>query len=513
MVVKRAAVSLFFCGVIFPFLLSQTAFCEGQYLREGVEQYRAENYEEAIDILIKARQEDPQSSAAAFFLGMAYKQTIAYPKAAENLRAAVELTPRIKEALVELIDTLLLLEQLEEAQKWVAVAEEEEIFPAKVAFLKGMLLQKQGKNMEAIAAFEKAKELDASLAQSAELQIAVCCMKERKFKEAKKRFNAAILVDPRSDLATFARRYQDLVEQRMELEKPLRIMLQLFGSYDTNVVLDPGDPSFVIPTGQTSAAGSSSLRVDYVPILEGPWLFNLNYSLFANFYSDEIIADSHDAIVNSIYVVPGYNFGKWALNLAARYDYVLVRNLPNYETFTDRLNAGPLFRTLINTNQILEVFGGYLSRNYRPRIDFLAPEEDRDATGLNAYVSWIWPYKRGGLVNLRYDFEYEDAKGLHWENDAHIISANGTIPLIDNLSLQLNLRAAFRDYKNARVMGDFFAGIEREDHIYDGTVTLRWEFLRNRDLIAQFSRTVSNSNVAIFDYDRNIYTLGVELRF
>lgn len=32
-------------------------------LRDGIEQYRRENYEEAVELLIKAREQDPRSAA------------------------------------------------------------------------------------------------------------------------------------------------------------------------------------------------------------------------------------------------------------------------------------------------------------------------------------------------------------------------------------------------------------------------------------------------------------------
>ena len=95
------------------FLFLHPAFAQvPDTLREGIEQYQKENYEEAIEILTKVRRERPASSQAAFFLGMAYKQTMDYPKAAQNLQEAVTLAPPIKEALVELIDTLSQLDRL-----------------------------------------------------------------------------------------------------------------------------------------------------------------------------------------------------------------------------------------------------------------------------------------------------------------------------------------------------------------------------------------------------------------
>ena len=125
---KRIAVlflALFlFLSIVFPL---PDALCqEFPYLQEGISEYRQENYEEAIEVLKKAREEDPKSSVAAFFLGPAYKQVIDYPKALTHLKDAVTLTPRIKEAVVELIDVLIQVGNLEEAKKWVGVAEGEE---------------------------------------------------------------------------------------------------------------------------------------------------------------------------------------------------------------------------------------------------------------------------------------------------------------------------------------------------------------------------------------------------
>ncbi|MBW1861368.1 MAG: hypothetical protein JRJ02_03220 [Deltaproteobacteria bacterium] len=65
---------LFFLCIV---LFNPSAQCQqAASIQKGVDQYKAENYEEAIEILIKAREEDPKSSVAAFFLGLSYKQTM-----------------------------------------------------------------------------------------------------------------------------------------------------------------------------------------------------------------------------------------------------------------------------------------------------------------------------------------------------------------------------------------------------------------------------------------------------
>ncbi len=481
------------------------AFGESPNLREGIEQYKQENYEEAIELLKKARKKDSKSSVAAFFLGMAYKQVMDYPKASEHLRDAVILTPRIKEALVELIEVLYLSGKLDEAKKWIETAEKEEISPARTAFLKGLVLQKEGRNLEAIESFERAKSLDATISQAVEVQIALCCLKERKLKEAKDRFQAAVQHDPTTDLAGFARRYEDLVEKRIFLERPVRVTLGLFGQYDTNVVLKPTDASLATDiTDVESYATNTTIRIDYVPIIKGPWLFNAQYSFYGIFHDKH--ATTHDAISNGIYIAPGYNFGKYALNLAVRYNYTLVRGT-SYKQYGDSLSVGPLLRMAAGKNNILELYAGFDKQELFQSP--LIPEEDRDSDGLNTYISWIYLFKEGAFFNLKYKFSDVDTDGKNWENNGHTFSVNTSIPLIKKLKLQVSGQAFLQNYKNTHTT----FGKKREDEIYQGSLGFTWDFFKNANLVLQYTKARTDSNIGIYDYKRDVYTAGIEYRF
>jgi len=53
-------------------------------LEKGIGQYKHENYDEALVILGKAREENPQSSLAAYYLGLTHKQLQNYDEAIAN---------------------------------------------------------------------------------------------------------------------------------------------------------------------------------------------------------------------------------------------------------------------------------------------------------------------------------------------------------------------------------------------------------------------------------------------
>lgn len=501
---KRSFVSIFVSGLLL--LLSSSAFCQqSQLVTSGIEKYRNRNYNEAIEILTEARMEDSKSSVAAFFLGMAYKQSMEYEKAYDNLKDAVTLTPRIKEALVELIDVSMQTGQLDEAEKWINVAEKENILPAKTAFLKGLFLTEKGRSAEAAESFERAKAIDPKISQAADIQIALTYMRERSLKNARERFESAIVSDPQSDLAGFARQYLAAVEQRIASEKPFRYTFSLLGQYDDNMILKPDEQSLATGiTNEGSRLLNSSFRVNYNPVFQSPWLFSAQYAFSSSLHDKNV--HTHDSMSNSISVTPGYNFGDFALNMSVSYNHSLVRR-PSYKKYSGSLRAGPLVRVALKGNQLLEVFAGYTNNELFQGA--LTPEEDRDSHGLTTYMSWVWLFRESSFLNLRYQSGYQDTKGRNWDNRSNSFSANFAIPVYDRVTLQLNGQITKQDFDHRHSTFN----VVRKDKVYSVSGGVSWEWLKNATLIAQYSRVMADSNIGAYDYSRNLYTLGIEYRY
>jgi tetratricopeptide (TPR) repeat protein len=504
---------------------------EGSLLREGVRQYQEENFEEAIDILKQAREKEPESSTAAFFLGMAYKQTMDFSNAALHLEAAVTLFPHIREALTQLIDALYQIEKFPEAKKWIQVAEQEGISLPDVTYVKGLILAKENKNQEAIEAFEKAKKLNPEMSQSADFQIALCYVRDRKLEKAKERLTVAVLHNPSSDLATYARQYQDLVEKGLYLERPLRLTVGLMGGYDSNVIAKPVDASVAGDiTDEGASVLQSSVRVDYIPKLDGPWFFNANYTFNSKLHSR--FSTTHDNMANTISVTPGYNFGRSALNLTASYTNALIRtdpdlfptgDSPGYKRYMDYWTAGPAFRFMATQEHIFEIFGGYDIKRYDNQKP-TSEENNRDSAGPRAYLSWMWFFTQDAFVNLRYDYTAENTDGAWAKNDTHRFTVNTIIPLLSEptaerfgqVSLQVSAGATFQDYKNEQPYLDRDFEIKmavRRDRTYTGSVGLTWEIYKYVSLLVQYTYTQNDSNMPTNEYKRNVYLGGMEFRF
>ena len=506
-------------------------------LEEGIRQYKQENFEETVEILSKVRKSEPTSTMAAFFLGMAYKQMQDNENAVKNLRDAVTQHPKIKEALSELIDSLYQSEQTEEAKKWIQVAEKEDISPARVSFLKGLILAKENKHQQAIEAFERAMKLEPALTQAAEYQIAFSYIKESNYAKAKVRLESVIAQDPLSDLASFARQFKDAVERQAYLERPLRLTIGVMGGYDTNMLSKPSDTSAAGDiTDEKGLVLQSTARIDYVPKLPGSWLFNAQYSAASNINQKH--THSHDSFAQSFTVTPGYSFGRVAVNLTGSYTNYLLRSDPDlfpgpdsnpgYKRYLDNVTWGSSIKVLLTPYHIVELYGGYDRKDYynakkvTTRTDSFF-EGNRDAVGPRAYVSWIWIFKENAFFNLRYEYNEDHADGIWWDNQGHRLSVNGSIPLfpssakkIGALSMQLAGSVSKQDYKHEQPYVDTDGSFQRDkrhDVTYTGIAGLNWEFYSKTSLLLQYTRTRCNANIPVNDYQRDLYMTGFEVRF
>lgn len=493
-------------------------------IEDGIGQYQHENYEEAIEILTEVRRRDPSSSTAAFFLGMCYKQTNNFQQAIPQFTDAVTLKPSIKEAAVELIDVLIQTEQIEEAEKWIAVAEKNDIYPAKTAFLKGMILSRKGKFSAAIGSFEKAKTLDKNYTQAADFQIGIALMGDRKFAKAKERFQAAVTQDPLSDLGTFARRYQDLVEEQSFLQRPLRLTLTTLGQYDTNMLQEPflyypdtspqvqSSNNFVNDSSEKSFGLSSTARLDFIPILPGNWLFNAGFTALSNVHEKN--STTYDVYAQSFSAAPGFNFGSFAININANYTFVMKRgdydnNGGGYRRYSENGVVGPLVRFLPAANHIIELSGAYAKNNNFKTV--ANPElNDMSGSGLDSYISWMWLFAPTGIFNLKCGYIINNTYGIFYDNQGLRLTANLIYPLWKNLKLQISGDAYFQSY---RYENTSYNNIKRKDQIYTGAVGLTLDINRYLSLLVQYAGTRANSNIYAYDYDRSLYSAGCELRF
>jgi len=475
---------------------------DGEELKKGIEEYGAENYEEALELLQKASEQQPGSSVVAFYLGLTYKQTGKYKEAAKRYRDALLFTPPVLDAYTELIEVLYNLNELKEAKEWIAKAEKNKIKPANIAFLKGLVLVKEGKNKDAINAFLKAKELAPSLSQSADFQIAMVHTKERRFAKARETLKALMNVDPTSELASFAKEYEKSIAKVLETYRTWRAAVGIAYQYDDNVLAKPSTAiTGVDITGESDKSMINTFRIDYAPLISGQWSFNGQLNFYANTYSR---IHTYNVMAPSLSLIPGYNFQDGMITVPLSYSHIWLRER-EYMSVTA---AKPTLSVMLAPGHI-----GQFSMGYTKRELLQAPinsDEDRDGDIYSASAGYLYPFAGGkGMFNGRYEYSRDAADGVNWDNTGNRITLGLLVPLLDKLNLTASGDMLVQDYKNVHTA----FGLKRKDKIYTGGLGLTYEILKDFNMNLQYSHTRADSNIAVYDYKRNAYIAGLELRF
>jgi tetratricopeptide (TPR) repeat protein len=507
-------------------LLSASSVLSQAVFEKGLKEFKEENYEEALEYFLQARQIEPKSSSVAFFLGLTYKHMEKFGQAVPYLKDAVTFTPRVKEGLVELIDALTQTDDTTEAKKWIGVGEQESIQPARIQFFKGLILVKENKFLEAIAAFDKSRDLEPALRQQAEFQIANACARLGQWKEARNRLTATISVDPNSDLATFARDYEKQVSEKIEQERPFRFSFGLGYKYDTNVVAMPtSGPVADFISGQRDTALNLTLRAAYTApfSFRGPFNFAVQYALNTDRYFRR---DDYNTMTNVISAIPGYNFTKFSLSMPVTYMYNWLQRskgsdfLNDFNWFSDtrymqQVGASPTVRFLLGTSSMGELSAGYADKKYfvdRTRdMEFATdPAENRDGHLVLGSAGWMYFFNEGkGIFNIKYTYSEEKTKGDNWSNTDHRFDVSFLTPIKGPWKVQLSGSAAFTDYDHI----NSFYDVRRKDNIYNGSIGLIYGLKKNLDVIGQYAYIRDKSNISTYDYEREIFSIGLEYRY
>lgn len=470
-------------------------------LQRGIQEYRSENYEEAFEHLYRARQQNRASSVVAFYLGLTYKQIGDYQRAAEYFEDAVRLQPPVVEAYGELIEMLYSLDKTKEALQWITKAESLSIEPAKISFLKGLVYSKTNDFDRAIEAFQRAKQQDPSTTQAADLQIAIAYAKQRKISKAIQSLKAVVSANPNTDIAQFAREYEEVFVKSIEAYRPLRLSAAISYVYDTNVTAKPSTDIGLPPSNSKDGALMGNLNINFTPLTEGNIFFSASYAFSGTFYHK---LTDYNAVSNTLSLTPGYNFNWLTLSLPVSYSH----NLLNGKGYMSTASVRPTVSLISQSGLITNLSAGYTYRNMLQTA--LDPDEDRDAKQFHGGIGILYPFGTSrGMLSMRYEFIKDDTKGANWKNNGNRFNLSLIIPLHDKVDFMLAADAYLQNYKKEHTI--FL--VKRNDKTYTLNAAIAYEFIRNLYANAQLVHTVSQSNIPLYDYKKTTISAGLEYRF
>lgn len=480
-------------------LVSQLALASS--LEQGIALYQRESNDEAAQVLKKALQEDPSSTRAAYYLGLTHKRLQRYKEAKENLLLAVTKEPKIKEALLELVEVLYQLNQNEEAERWIAVAEAQGVRPAQTAFLKGLVLVKRDKTAEAIEAFAKAKELDGGMRQSADYQIGIANLRLKSYAAAEAAFKEVLVLDPNTDIGVYAQEYMKAIERRREAERPWKLKLGIFGEWDDNVVLKPSDVTSVDNIGGDDFREVVTLNAEWTHKFSDRFGAKVNYDLY---YANQEDLDAFDLNSHTVGLTPTWYAENWTIGVPVTYNYTWVDG----EDYVATLTGAPTLSYRMGDSHLLQAAVRFQDKTFFPSPAL--PAEDRDAFRWAPSAAGYWFFKENqGFLGARYEYDSENTAGQNWDYDGHRVGVSFQWPFTEKLKGTLAAEYFWQDFDNVHTV----FGIKREDETLTLSALLTYSFTKQLDVQLRYTYVDHDSSLALYTYDRNVYSAGVVYRF
>ncbi len=522
--VKRLAVFVVTCSIVFIYSCPVYSQDQNPGLQSGIAEFNQENYEEALDLFLKARSVQRGSSQPAYYLGITYKNLENYSEAKKYLKEAVKLSPVIKEALMELADVHYRLREYSEAFDVLELAEKDNVRPGQTAFMKGLVLLEMDKNHAAVESFKKAGELSPELVQAANYQIGLAHLRENELEEAELRFTDVVAKDPNTDMAVFAGNYMETISKKKKEKVPYRAYLGYHWQYDDNVLLKPSDAS-----AGTSITDEDDYRqvvtagFEYMPERVGNVNVSTHYSFYGSSHNDQA---SFDVMSHNLVVVPSYTIDSVSTaDIALGYNHSWVDD----QEYLSTVSVSPTYTILHVKNQTYQIYVSYQKKDFL--FDASSQEEDRDADDYSINLNWYYFFQQDkgmfvpfmerfklsslaqnkGYFNFLYKINKEETEGRNWVNFGHTAIGTVLLNFSEKSKLSLSAEIKYQDYKNMQM--DIDGLKERLDITYGFSALYFLRIHKYADLQFLYSHRRDDSNMAIYDYRRNLYSIGVELRY
>lgn len=466
-----------------------------------------ENYEEALRDLEIAWQQGPKTAEKAFLFGMVYRKMMRYKEARGYLEEALRLRPSFPEAQLMLADTLIALNQPDQAQPLLQQLQASGYEFGQVAFLQGMAAYKQQQFSDAVEYFRLAQE-DPKLAQEAKFQESMALAAQNRLAEARRTMESAVDLNPQSPLAGLAQGYVSALDVRLKEVPRFRFFGGVGFDYDSNVTLQPGGPTTGVQfvSGKSDWFYSQSARLEYNLIPNRPLALWAQYSYYQNFH---LKITEFDLWSNTFSLIPAYTWPNSRFWMPFTYNYTDVGSSKYFTSF----NLYPTYLHLYNNNVGIEV-GMRMGRNYYWFPVFLG-EDDRSGRYIGGTLAYYYFIKnQTGYFQARFSYTHDFTAGSNWENNSYTAGLSALYPINSGLKVR-----GFVDFSLQQYVFDFFNGnpLEtnppRRDRILIAGVEITKDIYKGLEFNAHYYFIRDNSNVSIYDYSRHIVGCQVGYRY
>ena len=503
------------------------------FVAQAILAYDARRYDEALGLLKEALTQDPKNVEALYYSGLVLMAQQKTEQAVEALEKARALAPRDVSIQFLLGVAYFALERYDQAEGPLTQVFGERPQTEGIGYYVGLIRYRKKDYQGALKAFRAETSKNPNIQQLVKfysgLTLAILGLPEQAAQEV----DAAVRLQTGSALTGPAERIRDSLVSARQAERRFHADVRVGFLYDSNVAVVP-QPSHD-PTAEsvrhrkTATPGElAALRLDYAWLRTGPWESTVTYSFFQTYNNrlpsfnvqNHLVAGSlsYRAAVGSMPFQVGGQYSWDYFSLGA-------------EDFLQRHTA-TLFGTLVeNQGNLTTVLGRFQDKDF-----FATPgqltDEDRDAHNWMVGLTHVFRFAQDRhYIRVGYQFDYENADGRNYSyaGNRFLVGGQYTLPWTTT-RLKYDFDLHQRHYLHANTLLPVVnpGTREREDLEQNHIFRIEQVLASNLGptsigcaptapcpltLAAEYQRTVADSNLPIFAFNRNVWSLTLSWQY
>jgi tetratricopeptide (TPR) repeat protein len=503
------------------------------FVAQAILAYDARKYDEAMALLKDALALDPKNVEALYYSGLVLMAQQKTEAAVEVLEKARALAPRDLSILFLLGVAYFALERYDQAELPLTPVFNERPQTEGIGYYVGLIRYRKKDYQGALKAFRAETSKNPNIQQLVKfysgLTLAILGLPEQAVAEV----DAALRLQTGSALTGPAERIRDSLASARDAERRFHADVRVGFLYDSNVAVVPQpsrDPTAeAIRRRKTATTGEiAALRLEYAWLRTGPWESTVTYSFFQT-YNNRL----PDFNVQNHLVAGALSYraaiGSMPFQVGTQYswDYLSLGN----DDFLQRHTA-TVFGTLVeNQRNLTTILARFQNKDFYASPGQLE-DEDRDARNWMVGLTHVFRFAQDKhYIRVGYQFDYENADGRNFTYAGNRFLAGGqyTLPW-GSTRLKYDFDLHQRNYLHANSLLPVVnpGTREREDSEQNHVVRVEQVLAANLGpasigcasnapcpltLAAEYQRTVADSNLAVYSYNRNVWSLTLSWQY
>jgi tetratricopeptide (TPR) repeat protein len=471
-----------------------------------MEHYRDGRYKEALEEFQKARTIFPDDPDIPFYMGLAYLQLNQPEQSIKHFKKTLEMDPAYIDARFQLGVVLIQQKAYQDAITHLEEVYKKEPERDDLGYFLGFAYYQTGNYKKAIDYLEKARTKDKTIESLILYYIALSKQQLGQTKEATATYKQLIITDPTSPLAAPSQRLIEAMELEARLKKRFNIDFTAKLQYDDNVILVPTTNVFAL---------RDKKRKSWINLffLRGEYFFfrrpNLDLSASYGFYQTITYSlrdmDVQDHILSLDFSRRG-SIGPMPFDFRINYtyDYLLL----DYHYFLQRHTVRPSFILMESKTNLSLIQYAFQIKEFREKPLF--PDDNRDAKNQEiGFIHFLRFKDAKHYIKAGYFYDREYAEGDNWDYSGNKFVAGFQYTFPKDIRLNVDYEYKQVRYKNINIYFDE----RRRDIDRAVSASLLKDIGKGFSVSLEYLHRRNSSNIALYDYKKNLYSAGVSWRW